>query len=199
MAGLGEVRKFRSKDYVNRIILLSDGLANVGPRTPEHFARLGSEFAAEGVTVSTIGLGLGYNEDLMSKLAINADGSHVFVQEPADLAAFLSREIDDVQAIFAQDVEVTVEFDEGVKPLRGLGRTAEVGADRIAWKVGQLIGGSEQVLLAEIEVPGNLDIADREIARVRVAYRSSATGRSETRTAQASLRPTASDDNKTSS
>ena len=59
-AGADEVRKFYAKDSVNRIILLSDGLANVGPSTPADFIRLGKQLASEGITVSTVGLGLGY-------------------------------------------------------------------------------------------------------------------------------------------
>ena len=171
LGGIGEVRKFYAKSYINRIILLSDGLANVGPSTPEHFARLGREIAGEGITVSTIGLGLGYNEDLMSKLAINADGSHVFVQEPADLAGFLNREIDDIQSIYAQDIDVTIELKERVRPIRSLGRDAEIKADRITWKLGQLVGGAEQVLLAEIETPADIGLEARDIARVRIGYR----------------------------
>ena len=176
LAGLEEIRKFKSRDMINRIILLSDGLANVGPSSPEHFARLGREIAGEGITVSTIGLGLGYNEDLMSKLAINADGSHVFVQEPADLTAFLNREIDDIQGIYAQDIDVTIELKHHVRPIRSLGRDAEIKADRISWRLAQLGGGSEHVLLAELETPADLALEARDIARVRIAYRTVATG-----------------------
>ena len=187
MAGLGEVRKFQSRDMINRIILLSDGLANVGPSSPEHFARLGREIAGEGVTVSTIGLGLGYNEDLMSKLAINADGSHVFVQEPADLAGFLNREIDDIQSIYAQDIDVTIELKERVRPIRSLGRDADIKPDRITWRLGQLVGGAEQVLLAEIETPADFALEARDIARVRVGYRALATGQTIERVEKVSL------------
>ena len=187
LGGLGEIRKFQSRDAINRIILLSDGLANVGPSSPEHFARLGREIAGEGITVSTIGLGLGYNEDLMSKLAINADGSHVFVQEPADLAGFLNREIDDIQSIFAQDISVTIELERHARPIRSLGRDAEIKPDRISWKLGQLVGGTEQVLLAEIESPADLGVGPSDIARVRISYRNVATGQTVDQTATVSL------------
>lgn len=182
LAGLEEVRKFQSRQMINRIILLSDGLANVGPSSPEHFARLGREIAGEGITVSTIGLGLGYNEDLMSKLARNADGAHVFVQEPADLTAFLNKEIDDVQSIFAQDVDVTIELKANVRPIRGLGRDAEIKAERITWKLGQLVAGSEQVLLAEIEAPADLPAAEHTVGVVRIGYRATESGDQVTRT-----------------
>jgi len=73
--GAHEVRKFIAPDRVNRVILLSDGLANVGPSSPEALAALGASLAKEGISVTTIGLGLGYNEDLMFHLAHASDGA----------------------------------------------------------------------------------------------------------------------------
>ncbi|MEE9587608.1 MAG: VWA domain-containing protein, partial [Hyphomicrobiaceae bacterium] len=83
--GVREVRKFLSDNKVNRVILLSDGLANVGPSRPEDLAELARDVVREGISVTTIGLGLGYNEDLMAKLAYNSDGNHAFVEHPGDL------------------------------------------------------------------------------------------------------------------
>ena len=68
--GSQELRKFLDMNKVNRVILLSDGLANVGPSTPNELGKLGLSLAKEGISVTTIGLGLGYNEDLMTQLAL---------------------------------------------------------------------------------------------------------------------------------
>ncbi|MFM1814679.1 MAG: hypothetical protein RLZ98_1374 [Pseudomonadota bacterium] len=180
LAGANEVRKFKSRDYVNRIILLSDGLANVGPRKPSDFESLGRELGTEGIVVSTIGLGLGYNEDLMTRLARASDGNHAFVQEPQDLATFFNKEFDDAENIVAQDVEIIIECEEGVVPMKSLGRAARIEGNRIVYKVGQLIGGSEQVLLAEVETPELLGDKPASIANVRVVYRSAVNDRPET-------------------
>ena len=51
------MRKFLSKESINRVILLSDGQANVGPNSPEALAELGSSLIKEGISVTTIGLG----------------------------------------------------------------------------------------------------------------------------------------------
>ena len=67
--GADELRKFLDKNRVNRVILLSDGLANVGPQSPSELGALGASLMKEGISVSTMGLGLDYNEDLMTKLA----------------------------------------------------------------------------------------------------------------------------------
>ena len=104
----GEVRKFASKNRVNRIILLSDGQANEGPSSPAQLGALGASLAAEGISVATVGLGTDYNEDLMVELALRSDGSHAFVQHAADLARFLDQELGAVAAVVARDVEVKV-------------------------------------------------------------------------------------------
>ena len=176
LAGAEEVRKFKSKDRVNRIILLSDGLANVGPSKPSDFVSLGRELASEGLTVSTIGLGTGFNEDLMAGLARSADGGHVFVQESADLANFLAKEFDDALGIVGQQVEIIITLKDGVKPMRSLGRDAEIKDNRIIYRVGALFGGAEQVLLSELNVGSHSPASARDIASIEVAYVDTASG-----------------------
>ena len=52
--GAREVRKFLDRDRVNRVILLSDGLANVGPGSPGALGDLGASLKREGISVTTI-------------------------------------------------------------------------------------------------------------------------------------------------
>ena len=84
--GAAEVRKFLDRERVNRVILLSDGLANVGPSSPGELGNLGKSLVKENITVSTLGLGLGYNEDLMVQLANTSGGNHLFIEDAAELA-----------------------------------------------------------------------------------------------------------------
>jgi Ca-activated chloride channel family protein len=170
LAGANEVRKFKSKDRINRIVLISDGLANVGPSRPSDFESLGRELASEGITVSTIGLGDGYNEDLMAGLARSADGGHVFVQESADLTGFLAREFDDLAGTVGQEAEIIIRLKDGVRPVRSLGREARIEADRIVYRVGALYGGVEQVLLAEVAISPATRTGEATIADIEVGY-----------------------------
>ncbi|MEM9027977.1 MAG: VWA domain-containing protein, partial [Pseudomonadota bacterium] len=174
-AGAEEVRKFASRDKINRIILLSDGLANVGPKDPLDFERLGRQLSGEGIVVSTIGLGDGYNEDLMAALARTGEGNHAFVQEPQDLINFFNKEFDEALGVVAQNVEIIIRCLGDVRPIGGLGRKAEVRGRTIVFRVGQLIGGSEQVLLAEVEVPEGMASAGLDLAEVEVRYRAADT------------------------
>lgn len=188
LAGADEVRKFKSKDRVNRIILLSDGLANVGPSKPTDFISLGRELASEGITVSTLGLGNGYNEDLMAGLARAADGGHAFVQESADLSNFIAREFDDALGIVGQQAEIIVTLADGVKPRRSLGRAADISGNTIVYKVGALFGGTEQILVAELDVSALATVDTRDIAKIAVTYSDASTGDRVTAAGAASVR-----------
>lgn len=194
LAGAAEVRKFKSRETVNRIVLLSDGLANVGPRTPREFVSLGQELGSEGIVVSTVGLGLGYNEDLMAGLARAADGNHSFVQEPQDLAQFFVKEFDEAQAIVGQDAVIRITVPDGVKPLRGLGREAKIEGNAILYRVGQLVGGTSQALIAEVEVGAGVALTEREIAQVAVEYQSTETSRTVALQARAKVRFSSADE-----
>jgi Ca-activated chloride channel family protein len=157
-------------DRVSRIILLSDGQANVGPSSPADLERLGREIGGEGVTVTTIGLGLGYSEDLMTRLAYASDGNHAFVERPEQLADIFNKEFGDVLSIVGQDVEIIIECPDGVKPLRALGRDVKIEGRRISYKLNQLGGAQQRYLLIELDVDGKAAKSTSALADVSIAY-----------------------------
>ena len=165
------MRKFASKNRVNRIILLSDGMANVGPSSPSELGTLGANLAAEGISVATIGLGASYNEDLMVELAVRSDGSHAFVQHAADLARFLDQELGAVAAVVARDVEVKVLGAAGTHPLRVIGRRADVVGQTVTATLGKVNGGRQHVFVIEMDVDPMQAGSKRAVAEVEIAFR----------------------------
>lgn len=170
VAGSKEVARELSEKRVNRVILLSDGLANVGPSTPKELADLGRELGAKGISVTTIGLGLDYNEDLMQRLAAASDGNHAFVEHAEDLSKIFNAEFGDALSIAAKDVEITIECRIGFKPVRVLGRSAEITGNRISLKLSQLQGANERYVVVELEAPAGQSPGEAEIASVSVDY-----------------------------
>ncbi len=171
--GLDEVGKNLSLERVNRVILLSDGLANVGPSTPAELGRLGRDAARDGISVTTIGLGLGYNEDLMARLAGASDGNHAFVEHPEDLVDIFNREFGDVLSVVAQDIEIIITCRAGFRPIRVLGRDAEISGQTAKLRLNQVYGGQEKYVLLEVEVPADKATAgEADIADVAIDYSS---------------------------
>jgi Ca-activated chloride channel family protein len=177
--GAEELRKFLDRDRVNRIILLSDGIANVGPDSPGALGDLGSALRKQGISVSTIGLGLGYNEDLMFRLAQKSDGNHAFVENAKDLVRIFDYEFRDVMSVVAQDVRIKMKLLNGVKPIRVLNRDAEIFEDEVSVIINQVYSSQEKYFLLEVEVPAGADQDVIEVAAVDVSYRNLKTQREE--------------------
>jgi len=169
--GASEIRKHLEGKYVHRVLLLSDGLANVGPSTPDELGRLGASLKKEGVSVTTIGVGEDYNEDLMNRLAGKSDGNTYFVAEAGDLPRIFQAELGDVLSTVASDVIIEITFPEGVKPRRILGREGRVDDGRVEVQMNQLYGGQAKHVLVEVEVEGGENGSTRPVAEARVSYR----------------------------
>jgi Ca-activated chloride channel family protein len=166
-----EVCKFFDRKRVNRIVLVSDGLANVGPKAPAELGALGASLGEENIAVTTIGLGLDYNEDLMSQLAKQSDGNHAVAENATDLVSFFNHEFGDIFSVVAQEVNVTIIGVDGVCPIRVFGREAEINDKQVSIKLNQLYAEQEKYVLLELEVPASIANQERVIAGVAVIYR----------------------------
>jgi len=149
--GAEEVRRFYHPHRVNRIVLLSDGLANVGPSSPAALGSLGESLGREGIGVTTIGLGLDYNEDLMTQLAGRSEGNHFFAQTPEDLQRGFDLEFSIGLAVAMRDVRVAIRCAEGVRPVRLLSGTGDIVGQQVAVRLNQLYAGKEAVVLLELQ------------------------------------------------
>jgi Ca-activated chloride channel family protein len=168
--GASEVRKNREGRYVNRIILLSDGLANIGPASPEDLGRLGAALVKEDISVTTVGVGTDYNEDLMARLSQNSDGNTYFVESSVDLPRIFAAELGDVLNVVAKKVHIIIECPKGVKPVRIIGREGRIRGRTVELSMNQLYGGQEKYALIEVAVPAGKSGEAREIAEARVTY-----------------------------
>jgi Ca-activated chloride channel family protein len=191
--GAAEVRRhIEDRRYINRVILLSDGLANVGPSSPEELGRLGASLVKEGISVTTIGLGLAFNEDLMTRLAQRSDGNTYFVESSADLPRIFAAELGDVLNVVARKVIIEIEFPEGVRPIKFVGRDGTMRGRRAELTLNQIYGGQEKFALVEVEVSPAKSGAEIEIARARVSYEDALNQRAATLTAKRTVKFSAS-------
>lgn len=191
--GAEEVRKFCNMNRVNRVILLSDGLANVGPSSTGELVDLGASLIKEGIAVTTIGLGLDYNEDLMAQLARASDGNHAFVENASDLVRIFDREFGDVLSVVAQEVTIEIHCGDGIRPIRVLGRDAEISRQKATVYLNQLYANQEKYVLLEVEVPSTPEGKSLSVADVAVRYANMATKRTETLKRTATVRFTDSE------
>jgi Ca-activated chloride channel family protein len=186
--GAAEVRKNLNRSYVHRVVLLSDGLANVGPSTPADLARLGAALIKEGISVTTIGIGTDFNEDLMAQLADRSDGNHYFVESSRDLPRIFAAELGDVLSVAARKIIIEIDCPEGVRPLRIIGREGRIRGNRVEIHLNQLYGGQEKYALIEVMVEPGRENATQKIADARCSYENALTNKEERSVAVASVR-----------
>ncbi len=168
--GVAEVRKFAEKGHVNRVILLSDGLANVGPSSPGELGSLGTSLKKENISVSTLGLGLGYNEDLMVQLAAQSGGNHHFIENASELADIFRREFDDVLSVVAQEVDIRISIPETLRPVRVLGNDADINGQQIVTRISQIYSKQTRYIVVELEIPATDSGATQQLSDVAVTY-----------------------------
>jgi len=168
--GINQVDKELSRDKVNRIILLSDGQANVGPTSISELSDLARVAAKKGIAITTIGLGEGYNEDLMTAIAGYSDGNHTFVANSVDLEKAFSKEFNDVMSVVAQDVVITINVDKRVKPVRLLGRDGQITGNTVTVKMNQLYSNQEKYVLLEVIPAKGQNAETKPLAHVSVSY-----------------------------
>ncbi len=107
-----EAMKGLQRGAISRVIVLSDGDANVGTSDPKGIQGIVAERVKAGVTVSTIGFGMGnYRDHLMEQLADSGNGNSFYIDSMAAAQRIFSDQLASTLEVAAKDVKLQVEFD----------------------------------------------------------------------------------------
>ena len=185
-AGVSELRKNLTRNLVNRLILLSDGQANVGPSSPEELGHLGASLFKEGISASTMGVGLGYNENLMAALAARSDGNTYFIENSDDLPRIFNAELGDAFQVAARDVKLVVRF-SGAHPVELVGRDGRIEDGTVTVDFNQIYSTQEKYVLVRTEFPVGRDGESRTFASAEVSWTSPGNGKPGTSGATAAI------------
>lgn len=136
---------------LNRVLLLSDGLANVGESRPDAIANDVHTRSSAGVGTTTLGLGSDYNEDLLEAMARSGDGNYYFVESPAQLPAIFRAELHGLTATAGTDVVLAVEPGPGVAVADVLNDLDKTPDGRL--KLPNLVSGFPVLVVVRLAVP----------------------------------------------
>ncbi len=168
--GGDQLQEFLSGERVNRVMLLSDGLANVGPSSNREIAQLGHRLARQGIPVTTIGLGDDYNEDLMTSLAEASDANYYYVADVEALTGVFRQELGELQSLVARRLVLEIRCPEGVRPIEFIGRQDEVRGQVARVEFGDLAGEQNRFVLLRCQMDRKLDDGRFGLADVNVHY-----------------------------
>jgi Ca-activated chloride channel family protein len=154
--GIDEARDARSNlhlsgETLSRVIMLTDGLANTGVTNAGEIASLASDARRSGVRVSTIGLGLDYNEDLLQAVAEGGGGKYYYVESPVQLARIFQEELKSAFATCARDVHISFHGNGAVRGAELIGFSSSSGRDVSAdWP--DFYAGETRTMLLRLDV-----------------------------------------------
>ncbi|MDB4285612.1 VWA domain-containing protein, partial [bacterium] len=107
--GYEQVRRHYIPGGTNRVLLLSDGLANRGITSARELSRIVGRESGRGVSLATFGVGLDFNEDLLASMAESGRGTYYYIDRPQRIPEILAREFSIIRQIVALDVVITIE------------------------------------------------------------------------------------------
>jgi Ca-activated chloride channel homolog len=152
--GRDEVQRTLSAGQVSRIILLSDGRANAGVVDQSAIADTARAAADKGVRITSVGVGLDYNEDLMEAIAEAGRGNYYYVKNSIDLEKVMAGEMAGIQATVATNVELRLRAAcAGVEIADVVGYETRREGDTVVVPMADLFGGDSRKLLVALKVP----------------------------------------------
>jgi Ca-activated chloride channel family protein len=103
------------KGHVNRVVVLSDGDANVGNTSHEQVLKTIAQYKDKGITLSTVGFGSGnYKDTMMEQLADKGDGNYTYIDSEDHARKMFGEEVEGLLQVVARDVKIQVELDPNV-------------------------------------------------------------------------------------
>lgn len=150
LRGCQQVAEYQLAEGVNRSLLLTDGLANVGITDADQLRQHAAELRARGVSTSTFGVGEDFSEGLLQAMADAGGGHFYYIATPAAIRDTITSEVGETLEVVARDVALEITAPEGVRveSLSGFA-TSERGA-RTSIGLGDLV--SNQVLQVVLRI-----------------------------------------------
>ncbi|WP_017592538.1 ADP-ribosylglycohydrolase family protein [Nocardiopsis potens] len=171
MRGVQEARR-ASQDGGATLLLISDGHANQGITEHGRLAEIARSAHVSGVSVTTIGYGLGYDEALLGAVADGGAGDALFAEDPDTAVGLIQGEADHLLAKTAQAASLRIR----PEPVVGaVGLVGGLPADRLPGgevmvELGDFYSGEQRRLLVRLEIPGIPRLGPVTVASLETTY-----------------------------
>ncbi|MCW5214843.1 VWA domain-containing protein, partial [Desulfobulbus sp. US5] len=179
-AGYEQVQQYSSSRNINRVMLLSDGIS----RGEVLCTDVALREANNGISLSTFGVGINFNEDLMASLAENGRGMYYFIDHPDEISTILAKEFQLTEQVVATGIRIELELHSGIIMNKVYANNYDIQGSRLIINCGDLSAGERRRYQIRLQPPvfkaGSYKIGD-----VRLSY--TPAGTDQTITAQQEL------------
>jgi Ca-activated chloride channel family protein len=156
---------------VNRVILMSDGLANRGITDQSKLIGLAQQKLAEGISTTTMGLGKDFNEDLMMAIANSAGGAFYFIESAEVTPTIFHEELQGLLSLIGQNLVISLEMQGYITNVNQLNAyPVHTDGKRYSYRLGDVFGEEVKTLLLELNIPALHTIGQQQIANLHFEY-----------------------------
>jgi Ca-activated chloride channel family protein len=153
VAGMEMIRSNQKMNHADRLLLISDGIANVGITDPQELGRIASRATSGEFAVSTIGVGLDFNENVMASIADNGNGNYHFLEDLASLDKVLSQEFYGASQVYGSDLKLKLNLASGVEVVEASGYPLTREGRTVTIQPGHLYGGQKKTFFVTLRLP----------------------------------------------
>lgn len=114
LRGCEQVASYLSQDGVNRCLLLTDGLANVGITDGDELATHAAQLRQRGVSTTTFGVGTDFDEVLLQAMATAGGGNFYYIAEAGQITDLITSEVGEALDVVARDVSLEIDAPESI-------------------------------------------------------------------------------------
>ena len=169
MLGYTEAQKNYKKGATNRVIMLTDGIANVGVVDPKKIAVASSEYNGQGIDLSTIGVGIDLDKEFLRTLAKSGRGLYHFVSDAHDINKVFVTELQSLISPIARKVEVNVDYDSNLELTRIFGYEPQARTNGTTIILDDMNSGLTQIVLMKFRLKNASARRDYPV-KVRLSY-----------------------------
>ena len=163
-----QVSQYFRPEQLNRVILLSDGLANQGETNPDVIASDVKGLAQRGVSTTTMGVGDDYNEDLLEAMANSGDGNYYYIESSEQLPEIFQIELQGLMATLGRNVTLGIEPQGDVELVDVLNDLALTRQGQ--FKLPNLVMGNPFVVVVRLKVPAMVGEQQADLCNFRLAW-----------------------------
>ncbi len=141
-----------SVNRIQRIVLISDGQANEGIVGRDELAQLAAQSAQQGVSITTVGIGLDFDEQTMTRIAVSGRGNYYFAESATMLAELFATELSRLGATVATRVQLQIAPMAGVEVKEVLGYDLIREGDAFLVNVADMHAGETRKVIVALQV-----------------------------------------------
>jgi len=182
VAGANQVMSAYSQGSLNRILLLTDGEPTAGIKDFASIVGQVAEQKSRGITITALGFGPEYNEELMAGIARQSGGNYYYISRPELIPEIFRRELESLLTIVARNIRLRLNFSRWVQIRQVYGRKPSFGQRYAEVNLVDMERGSAMSVLCELEfAPRPAGIY--RVLKPELFYDDAVTGRNEVLTA----------------